>query len=83
METPRTFTLVGGPFDGRANEMSLEHPPEQLVIAVPTDPPPAVGKLETRVAIYRREQVDDGTGGQTYQYRYRETRGLHPGETLR
>jgi len=82
METPRTFLLVGGPFDGQANEMSLEHPPEHLVIAVPTAPSQADSKPETQVAIYQRERVDDGHGGQTYRYRYSETRGLHPGETV-
>lgn len=83
MDTPRTFPLIGGPYDGRANEMLLEEPPEHLVIAVPTAPPQAGSTPETRVAIYQREQVDDGTGGLTYQYRYSETRGLHPDETLR
>jgi len=63
--------------------MLLEHPPEHLVIAVPTVPTEAGSESETQVAIYRREQVEDGMGGQTYQYRYSETRGLRPGEILR
>ena len=83
METPRTFPLIGGPFDGQANEMALEHPPEHLVIAIPAASPHAESTPETRVAVYLREQVDDGNGGQSYQYRYSETRGLHPEETRR
>lgn len=83
METPRTFPLVGGPFDGQANEMALDHPPEHLVIAIPDTSPHAGSQPETQVAIYLREQVEGGAGGQTYRYRYSETRGLRPGETLR
>ncbi len=81
MAAPLTFSLIGGPFDGRTNEMLLKHPPEHLVIAVPPVPPEAGSEAKTQVAIYQREQVADGRGGQTYQYRYRETRGLRPGET--
>jgi hypothetical protein len=83
METPRTFPLIGGPFDGQANEMALAHPPEHLVIAIPAVSPQAGSSPETQVAIYLREQVPDGQGGQTYQYRHSETRGLHPDETRR
>ena len=83
METPRTFPLVGGPYDGQVNAMALDQPPEHLVIAVPTAPSQAGSKPDTQVAVYLREQVAGGDGGATYQYRYSETRELLPGETLR
>ncbi len=83
MATPRTFSLVGGPFAGQVNAMALAQPPEHLVIAVPTAPPQTGSTPETQVAVYRREQIADGRGGQSYQYRYSGTRELHPGETRR
>ncbi len=83
METPHTFPLIGGPFDGQTNEMALAHPPEHLVIAVPITTTQAGNTPEPQVAVYLREQAEDRDGTQTYQYRYSETRGLRPDETRR